>query len=108
MSLRQEKVNSLIRDLAAKFLTRELDRKTLVSVTRIEITSDLKNAKVFIIVFPEEEEPNILQKIRPGEFRGFVKENLKTKFLPAFEFRIDESLKKERKMDELIDKSTLR
>ncbi|MCR4284302.1 MAG: ribosome-binding factor A [Parcubacteria group bacterium] len=103
MSLRQEKVNSLIRNLAAKFLSRELDRKTLVSVTRIEITSDLKSATVFIIVFPEKEEDKILEKIRPGEFRGFVKENMKTKFLPTFEFRIDESLKKERKMDKLID-----
>jgi len=103
MSLRQEKVNSLLRNLAAKFLARELDRKTLVSVTRIEVTSDLKNATVFIIVFPEGEEDRVLGKIRPGEFRGFVKENMKTKFLPAFEFKIDESLKKERKMDRLID-----
>lgn len=103
MSLRQEKVNSLLRNLAAKFLARELDRKTLVSVTRIEITSDLKNATVFIIVFPEGEEEKVLKKIRPGEFRGFVKENMKTKFLPAFEFKIDESLKQERKMDKLID-----
>jgi len=103
MSLRQEKVNSLIRNLAARFLSQELDRKTLVSVTRIEISSDLKNATVFIIVFPEKEENEILDKIRPGQFRSFVKENMKTKFLPAFEFKIDESLKKERKMDELID-----
>ncbi|PIR57952.1 MAG: ribosome-binding factor A [Parcubacteria group bacterium CG10_big_fil_rev_8_21_14_0_10_38_31] len=103
MSLRQEKVNSLLRNLAAKFLARELDRKTLVSVTNIKVSSDLKNATVFIIVFPEKEEGVILGKIRPGEFRGFVKENMKTKFLPAFEFKIDESLKKERKMDKLID-----
>lgn len=107
MSLRQEKINSLIRNLAAEFLSRELDRKTLVSVTKIETSSDLKNAVVFIIVFPEKEEEKILEKIRPGEFRNFVKENMKTKFLPAFEFRIDESLKKERKMDELINKSAL-
>ena len=89
--------------MAAEFLSRELDRKTLVSVTRIETSSDLKNAVVFIIVFPEKEEHPVLGKIKPGEFRGFIKQKMKTKFLPAIEFRIDESLKKERKMDRLID-----
>ncbi len=105
MSLRQEKVNSLLRGLAAKFLSRELERKTLVSVTRLEISSDLKNATVFIIVFPESAEKNILNKIRPGKFRGFVKENMQMKFLPGFTFKIDESLKKERKINDLIDKA---
>ena len=53
MSQRTEQVAELVREAAALFLNRESNHLSLITVTRAEISPDLKNTTVFISVYPE-------------------------------------------------------
>ena len=91
MTLRQEKVGELLKQLSAKFFAKEALPGTLVTVTNCEVGSDLKKATVLISVLPDakEEEALSLAKEKARDLRDFLKKNLKMKFLPAIEVKID-------------------
>jgi len=102
---RQERVNSLLQHLLGEFLKREADFKgVVVAITHIDISQDLKFAKVFVSVFPESEEEGVLRKLAElrKEFMQYVGKHSKFKFLPSFEFIIDESEKKRAGVENLL------
>ncbi len=103
MAFRIEKVNSLLMQLASAFLQKEASG-ALVTITRIETSKDLKLSKIFISIFPESKEKEIFGKIKAkaGEFRDYSSSKIKMKFLPYFEFEIDQGEKARAKIDELL------
>jgi len=103
MTLRQEKVNELLRNLAAEFLERESNRESLITVTKANVSSDLKRATVYITVLPEEKEAAALDfaKRKRKELREFVKSKTKFRVLPFFDVLIDKGQKLEQKIEEL-------
>jgi len=107
MSLRQEKVKSLIRELSAKFIQEQTNKKSLITVTDSDISSDLKKSTIFISVFPTEDENEALDflKRKRSEFRDFIK--LKMDFMrtvPFFDFKIDNGERNRQKIDEISNK----
>ncbi|MBI4692248.1 MAG: ribosome-binding factor A [Candidatus Terrybacteria bacterium] len=107
MTLRQEKINSLLKELAGSFIKRNILSGAIVTATRAEIFSNLRSAKVFISVFPEDKEKDILGllKNKEGEFRDFINPRLKIRFLPKVSFEIDNEIKMERHIEELLKKT---
>ncbi|MDP2767755.1 MAG: ribosome-binding factor A [Candidatus Methanoperedens sp.] len=104
MKTRQEKAGSLLRSLAGSFIKLEIRSSALLTAARAEISPDLRCAKIFISVFPEEKENEIMELLKKKErkFRDFIKPKLKWKFLPAVSFEIDTGAKMERRIDELL------
>ncbi|MFC1629913.1 ribosome-binding factor A [Patescibacteria group bacterium] len=55
MSQRIQRINEVIKEEISKILLKEIDfpREILVTVTRVDTSSDLRQAKVFISCYPE-------------------------------------------------------
>lgn len=101
---RSEKVANFIKELAAKFLGKENNRTSLVTVTGCTTSPDLKRATIFFTVFPESKEHDALDfaKRKRGEFRDYLKENFKGKIVPFIDFEIDQGEKNRQKIDDLL------
>lgn len=91
MSVRQEKVAELIHKLAAEYIGRESNASSLITVTRADISRDLKNSTVFFTVLPEDKEAEAVEFLerRGYDFREFVKKRAKLRALPRISFTLD-------------------
>lgn len=102
---RVERINSLIRDIAGQFFLTQIQIKNvIISVTRIETSSDLKNTKIFFAVFPEKEEKKILKLLKESRpaWQKYFASKFRAKFLPQAQFLIDKGEKSARRMEELL------
>ena len=102
-SKRQIQVAEIIAHAAAEFFARESNYKSLITVTRSDISPDLKNALIFLSVLPESEEKRVLAfaKRSRTDFREFIKKKSSLKFLPHFDFEIDYGEKNRQLIDDL-------
>ena len=96
-SRRQEQVAEFLRDEVSEIITREMKdpRLGFVSITRVELSPDLRYAKVFISVFGSEEEREATLRALTGE-AGFVRYQLKPRIrirhVPEISFQLDRSM----------------
>lgn len=103
-SERQEKMNEELRKHAAMFIERESTSQSLITVTRVSISPDFKNATIFFTTLPESEENTallFLQRKRP-EIRDYLKKHLKTRIIPFIDIKIDEGERNRQKVDLLL------
>lgn len=93
---RSQRVGDLLRQEIADIIMRRIKdpRLGFVTVTGVDITDDLKIAKVFISVLKDEEKEetlNILNSAR-NFVRSEVAKRIRMKTIPSIEFRVDESI----------------
>lgn len=103
MTLRREKLEELVRKLAADFIQRESSRISLITVTRAMVSEDEKHATVFVTVLPETSEQAAIDFLKRNrrEFRDYIKSHARTRRIPAIDFEIDLGEKTRQKIDEL-------
>lgn len=91
MSIRQEKVAELLKKLAGKYIVRESEAGLLITVTRADISSDLKNASVYFTVLPESKEESAVEFLTRKEydFKEYVRKSASLQFLPRISFVLD-------------------
>src|SRR4051812_48599443 len=101
MSNRDEKIKEILHDLGARFLMQNGNGSSLMTVTRVEMSSDGKHASIFFTVFPDEYQKTALEfaKRKRSEFKEFVKENSKLGRIPQLDFEIDLGEKNRQKID---------
>ena len=101
MTLRQEKIKELLKELAARFLQEESNRTSLITVIDANVSKDLKKATIFVTVYPEDKEVSALDflKRKRSDFKQFVKSKIKMKSIPFFDFKIDSGEKNRQKID---------
>jgi len=100
---RREKIEELIGHLASDFINREASHKSLITVTRVMLNDDLKTAKIFFSVFPDNQTnaaADFLKRQR-SEFKNFVKSQSKLNPIPFFDFLIDEGEKARQKVEDI-------
>ena len=102
-SRRQIKVAEAIAHMAADFFARESNAQSLITVTRADVSPDLKNVKVYLTVLPEKFEDTVLAfaKRNRTDFREYVKHNSVLRHLPNFDFEIDYGEKNRQRIDDL-------
>jgi ribosome-binding factor A len=102
-SQRQQQVSEQIAHLAADFLGKESNRQSLITVTRADISPDLKMATVYVSVLPDNQEEQALDfvKRKRSDFRAFVKKNTKLRVLPFLDFAIDYGEKHRQHLDDI-------
>jgi ribosome-binding factor A len=103
-SERQLKVSGELQKIAADFFERESNGASLITVTRCEIGSDLKYARIYLSVLPESKEEaaiHFAKRMRP-ELRAYAKKRLKMKVLPFFEVELDYGEKNRQHVDSLL------
>jgi len=100
-SRRIERINHLLRQEIADLLTREVKDATLhtamISITDVETSPDLRNAKVYFSVYGDEGEIEAARqhlKRASGFLHHNLKERLDLRHTPHLEFVFDPSLER--------------
>ncbi len=103
MSHRPAMVASLIRTLAGG-LAREIPMKecSIVSVTDVQVSSDLSVAKIYISALEQPEKACAFLAKRKGELRALIAAELHAHHVPVLRFLVDERTEKGNRLDELL------
>jgi ribosome-binding factor A len=108
MSRRTERVNELIRDELSDLLLREVRDprlERLISITHVEVTADLLNARVFVsIMGTEPEQVAALQALNSAAsfFHRELKARVQMRRIPFLVFKQDTSIEEGARMLSLI------
>ena len=107
MNVRIEKVNELIKTELGMIFVKQLEfpKSTLVTVARIKADPDMKNATVFLSVFPFERSEEILGiiKRRMPYVQSLLNHTLVMKFVPHLHYKIDTENEEVDSMQRLMD-----
>ena len=103
MSIRDERLQEALREVAAEFLSREANRNTLITVTRTILSEDGKRADIMITVLPDTAEAEALSFANRNrtELRNFFKKRVRGVLPPDITFAIDMGEKNRQRLDEL-------
>ncbi len=103
-SQRQKRVEELIREIASNLIARESNRTSLITVTRINISPDLKKCDIYVSVFPENAQESALNflKRKRKELRSEVKSKANLRNIPFFDFNIDWGEKNRQAIENII------
>jgi ribosome-binding factor A len=109
MSIRTERVASLIKTEIGTILTREYNDPSFgfITVTDVKMTPDLRIAKVAFSIFGNEEQKAGTMRMLEDEkshIRGLVGSHLRLKFTPALQFYRDDTLDTVDRINQLIRK----
>jgi len=108
MSYRIQRINQLIRIQISQILLKEFDfpSQTLVTISRVETSKDLRDCKIFVSVLPEEDAFKIINLLNRKShfFHKKFRKVLKTKIIPDFQFRKEEKTKEAARIEELLEK----
>jgi ribosome-binding factor A len=103
---RSQRVGDLLREEIADIIMRKIKdpRLGFVTVTGVDITEDLKIAKVFVSVLKEEERESALAVLASAKsfIRSEVAKRVRMKNIPSLEFRIDTSIEYGSRIDKLL------
>ena len=100
MSRRTEKLNAEFQRAIQQVITRGLQdprARGLITVTKVEVAKDLRDASVHVSVLPHEHEDLTLHALKDAakHIRRQAGELVAMNRLPAFHFKLDSSLKKQ-------------
>lgn len=107
---RTQRVAELIRRELATVMAREMDdpRVRFVSVTAVDVSKDLRNAKVYVTHLDTADDPAIdirsLQKAA-GFLRKRLADALNLRTIPALTFVHDDSIERGVRLSRLIERS---
>lgn len=111
MSRRAERVGDLIREEVSELIRRDVDDPrlksgVLVSITDVEVTDDLRFAKIYVTVMGSEEQTrDAFAALKHAEsfLRKALGPRLQLRFLPEIHFFPDNSIKTGARVDELLN-----
>lgn len=102
---KDEKMLFHLKDLAGDFLNRHSNHTSLITVTRVELSSDLKRANILLSVFPKKSERVAVlfaNRLR-AEFKEYVKKHSRMRILPQITFLPDIGEKNRQRIEELLE-----
>lgn len=105
MSNRIEKVNSLLEQEISKIILRDFYfSEALVTLTHVDSSANLIEAKVYISVFPDEKIDKIIEILNKGVYsvQQKINKRLKMRPIPKIKFVKDNELVKAGKVEELL------
>ncbi len=105
---RTDRLNSLLKEVLSEVIREEVRNphiSTLVTVTRVEITTDLHYAKVFVSVIGSEQEKQAaiagLQSAA-GFIAVHAAKKVVMRYFPDLTFRLDDSVEKYAKIEQKL------
>lgn len=105
---RKARLSALYHKVVSFFLERELSLAgAFVTVTKVEVTDNLEQLTVYVSIWPDEKEGEVLRELGRlrRKLRLHLAEKVKAKFAPQIEFALDESEKKRIAFEELLKKT---
>ena len=106
MSTRIEKVNSLMQHEIGKIILRDFafSPEILITLTRVETTSNMIEAKAFISVFPEEKSAGIINALQKSvyDIQYRINRTLRMRPIPKIRFVKETEISSAAKIEELL------
>ena len=101
MSHRVAQIESLLKRTVSQVLQRGLadprTAGTLISVTKVDVSPDMRHATVFVSILPDEHESRAIHGLKDAtmHIQGAVKKAVALRSVPHLLFKLDAGLKKE-------------
>lgn len=105
---RTDRLNSLLKEVISEVIRRDVRNPhvpELVTVTRVDITKDLRYAKVYISVIgnPKEKEETInALQTAAGFIAVTASKKVVMRYFPELTFKLDDSVDKHMRIEELL------
>lgn len=100
---RHQRVESLIRELAATFIEYEANSDPMITVTHVTTSPDYRRVTIFFTTIPstKEEDALVFLKRNGTELRNFIKKKSTLKTIPHLEFAVDYGERHRQHIDEI-------
>ncbi len=108
MSIRQQKIESQVRRLVSEAILRELSDPRisgLLSVTRVKVSPDLREARVYVSILSDRSESTVMSGLisARGVIQKHVANGMNIRYAPRLSFELDESLKRQAEVLKALD-----
>jgi ribosome-binding factor A len=108
MSIRAEKVSSVIKRALAEPISRIVSENSagLVTITSVRMSNDLQVAKVFLSIYGGKVSPGKflpLVEEKAGMLRSHIGKAIKLRFTPELRFFLDDTLEQMERIQNLIN-----
>jgi ribosome-binding factor A len=105
-SQRQKRVSSLIKEELSRLLIEVIQDSSsgLITVTRVEVSKDLKSAYVYLSLFDTQDKDRLLDLLekRKGFLRKSIASKIKLKYNPMLIFSLDETSDYEERIEKIL------
>ncbi len=105
---RSHRVSDLLREEIADIVIYRLKdpRIGFITITGVDVTDDIKIARVYVSVLKDEDKKNTLDILNSAKsfIRSELSKRLRMKSIPGLEFRLDTSIEYGYKIDKLLKK----
>lgn len=106
---RPGRVQEALRQEISRIVHDELKdpRLGFLTITRVDITKDLRYARIYFSVLGESKDKELALKglnSAKGYIKSLISKSIKLRFMPEIEFKIDESLEHTKEIGDIIDK----
>lgn len=107
--VRPERVQEALRQEISKLVLEEIKdpRIGFLTITKVELTRDLRYAKVYFSVLGGEKEKSLALKglnSAKGYIKGIVADRIKLRLVPDISFRIDDSIEHTKEIYDMFEK----
>lgn len=101
--IKREIISEILHRLAAKFTQSESSPASLITITRVELSSTGKEAKIFFTTLPENQEDTALKFLvrKIPEFKKYVIDKSRLGLVPQIDFKIDYGERNRQRLDEI-------
>ena len=110
-SQRQLRVGEELRHLISNALLREsfydqIIENNTITVTEVNVSPDLKNAKVYIMPLGGENKLEVLDRLNKsnGRIKKLISSNINLRQIPKLQFKIDETFEYAKKIENILQK----
>ena len=110
-SQRQLRVGEELRHLISNALLREtfydqIIEKNTITVTEVNVSPDLKNAKVYIMPLGGENKSDVLNSLNKanGRIKKLISNNINLRQIPKLQFRIDQTFEYAKNIENILQK----
>lgn len=104
-----ERVNEEIKKALSQCIQNDIKDpriKGIITVTRVETSTDFKNSKVYISIFDKNSEEifGVLEK-SVGKMRKAISQNVKIRFVPEINLKLDNSIEYSFYIDDILKRT---
>jgi len=109
MSIRPERVQEAIRQEISRIIHKEIKdpRLGFITITKVELTKDLRYARVYFSVLGEYKDKALALKglnSAKSYIKGLLSDRIKLRLMPEVIFHIDDSLEHAKKIYDILEK----
>lgn len=100
--IKREKIAEMIHRLVAKFVQEVSSPASLITITRVELSSTGKEAEIFFTTIPKSQEETAGRFLsrKTSDFRRYAHDHSMIGMLPHFSFKIDYGERNRQRLDE--------